>query len=585
MGIYNWIKTAFSPQRYLASTMRLYDGMGMRGSKPRPFSYELAVRKFHTWAYAAAKLNADAVASVPKRLFVRGKPGRKLYGTRRASHKTLNYLNGYAASMPSGSAMAKAIAFGGDIEEVVEPHPILKVLSNANPWCNGFEYDVLRMIDLQATGNSYMHVVTDKALMTPASIWRMPPQWVNIIPDKEKFISGYLYGWGTVDQKTFPADEVMHFKLPNPRDVHYGMGWFEAAWSAMGLSEAKREMDTAKADNYGRPDFLISLTNPTTTDTVKRLKAEFREEFEGVDKAGKFAVLGGDAKVTPLNWEEKEWGTGTRIIEEIAAISGVSVAMLLTNDPNRANSDAARLGWYRNTINPYCKLDEEKLNEQWVPRFAEAEDVFIAYDPVSFEDKQATAQQLVGYVAGGIMSANEARAEIGYPAATGGNVLFPPVGGAGVSRTAGRNAPNQNTSRNNESPVAETEKSLRTDDRDTEMYQPESEEGVDDTTRMKHEAAMALIKDPTIGDMMANMIDTTQLLTDVGFTVRTDYKPPVLPIVTQTGGMVVGEVVRDGTGTIVGGKWDVVPTEIISMDNTGGAKEAANIEPQKVEKP
>jgi HK97 family phage portal protein len=585
MGIVNWIKTALSPNRYLASTMRLYDGMGMKGSKPRPFSYELAVRKFHTWAYAAAKLNADAVASVPKRLFVRKKTGRKLYATRGVSTKMLNYLNGYGNTLPPFGTMQKAIAFGGDVEEVIEPHPILQVLQRSNPWANGFEYDVLRMIDLQATGNSYFHVVTDRQLRTPQTVWRMPPQWVNIIPDREKFITGYLYGWGTVDQREFPADEVMHFKLPNPRDVHYGMGWYEAAWSALGLHEAKREMDTAKADNYGRPDFMISLKLPTSADTVKRLRGEFREQFEGVDKAGQFAILGGDATLTPLNWEEKEWGTGTRVIEEIAAVSGVSVAMLLTNDPNRANSEAARLGWYRNTISPYCKLDEEKLNEQWVTRFNEAEDVFIAYDPVSFEDKQAQAQQLVGYVAGGILSPNEARSEIGYAPATGADVLFPPVGGAGVSRTAGRNAPNQNTSRNNEAPGVETEKALRTGGTVPEMADNEQEGSVDETTKMKHEAMMAFIKDPTIGDVVFNQIDSTKLIEDVGFTINANYKPPVLPIVTQTGGLVVGDTVTDSTGAVVGGKWDVVPTEIISLDNTSGANHASAGKEQAGAKP
>ena len=456
MSLLTTLKTAYSPRRYWQSSMRVIEGMGYKGTKPRPFNYELAMRKFHSWAYAAAQLNANAVASVPKRLYVRRQNGEKLYGTRPISKKLRKYLTGDMASVqPSSAVMAKAVEYGGDVEEVLDPHPILTVWKSANAWSNGYEYDVLQMLDLQFSGNAYFHPIIDRSTDMPMSVWRMPPQWTQVIPDVDSFIKGYLYGRTQDTSKKFEPDEVDHYKMPNPRDLFYGAGWVEAAWTSLGLHESKREMDMARADNMARPDWMMTLKSGASPDTLDRIEKRLQEKFRGSDRQGQFIVVPGDSDVKPLQWEEKEWGAGTRIIEEIAAVSGVPVAMLLSNDPNRANSENARLGWYRNTVRQYCKLIEEKFNERWVSRFHEAEDVFVAYDPVCFEDEQAMAKQLVGYVAGGILTQNEARCEIGYPEQEDGDVLFPPVGGAGISATAGDQAPNQNDDRQNESPTSE----------------------------------------------------------------------------------------------------------------------------------
>lgn len=454
MGFLSRIKAAFSPAKYLGSSVRVYEGYGHKGSKPRPFDARKALAIFSHWAYAAATLNANAAAGVPKRLYAReGSTAAKKYRTRPMTKRARRFIEGQSESQPTRMVAAKALAFGGDMVEVIEHHPIMSVMQTVNPWQNGYELDVLKFIDLQSAGNHYQHPIINIGGV-PHEIWRMRPDWVRVQPSTTQFIRGYVYGQGMDIEQEFRPDEVIQWKMPNPRDLHYGMGWFEAGWTAIGLHGAKREMDMAKADNYARPDWLLSIKNGASPDTLDRLEGKVNEKFRGTNKAGKFLVAGGDVSAVALNFDEKEWGTGTRIIEEIAAVSGVPVAMLLSNDPNRANSEASRLGWYRNTIRPYCRLDEEKLNERWIPLFNDADDLFIAYDPVCFEDEQAKAKQLVGYVAGGILTPNEARADIGYPDSDdeAANVLYPPVGGAGVSATAEDNAPGQNNSRRNEDP-------------------------------------------------------------------------------------------------------------------------------------
>jgi len=439
-----WRKQAGTPSAYHGASY--VAGYG-NGAKPRPFNYDAALRQFRHWAYAAAMLNASAVANVPLRLYARNRSTtRKLYATRALKKHEVARLHGAAGEMPSLGAYRKAIEFGGDIVEVVEPHPALEVLRKVNPWQNGYELTLLRLFDLQITGNSYLHAVYGGPVPTEA--WRMPPQHVRIIPDKTRFIAGYSYGANTELERTFAADEVDHFRIPNPRDLYYGMGWFEAAWTAIGLHDSKRTMDLAKFDNMARPDYVVSVkpganVNKQALDT---LEEKINQQIKGTRNSGKFLMVGAEIDLKQLNEKVEEIGTPNRIIEEISAVSGVPVAMLLSNDPNRANSVTARVGWYRSTIKPYCKLDEEKLNERWVPRFEGSEDYFLAYDLVSFEDREALAKQLVGYVAGGILTPNEARAEIDYAPREGGDMLYPPSGTTGgAAAVAGDLSPDQNT--------------------------------------------------------------------------------------------------------------------------------------------
>jgi hypothetical protein len=77
----------------------------------------------------------------------------------------------------------------------------------------------------------------------------------------------------------------------------------------------------------------------------------------------------GDVEAIPLNMEVPEAGDPDKIIEEIAAVARVPLYKLRGNDPIKANSETADYAWLRDTILPYCRLDEEQLNARYLPLF------------------------------------------------------------------------------------------------------------------------------------------------------------------------------------------------------------------------
>ena len=70
MGIFDWLlKRQDTDQKYMLSSIGFMQSSA-RGQSPA-FSMQRSVASYQSWVYAAATINAQAVASVPLRLYVR----------------------------------------------------------------------------------------------------------------------------------------------------------------------------------------------------------------------------------------------------------------------------------------------------------------------------------------------------------------------------------------------------------------------------------------------------------------------------------------------------------------------------------
>jgi HK97 family phage portal protein len=509
-------KTAYSADDYLGASVRMIGGYGSNGAKPRPFNQYAAIRNFASWVYKATMLNANAVARIPLREYVKrvrgamfsdhmtrsardvlsqkqwkGNPisgatyyageiddraqksfaeaqrdGKAcLWKTRAVGRAKKMFFDGrdgtagrvgFTGSHPSKTVSLKVAEWDGEFEEVTEPTPELKLLSTVNPWMNGFGLTQLRLIYLLICGNSYTFKVTDPVMKVPCELWPMPSQYVSIKPSKTDFIDGYVYGMGRENEKTFAPDEIIHNKLPNPGDLHYGLGKVQVAWTALGLHSSKRVMDQAKFDNMNRPDWAIIFKAGVKQEGLTRFEEGINAKFQGPQKSGKFMALGADASLQQLNQAMEEIGDADRVVEEIAAAFDTPVSMLKANDPNRSSAQTADTAWLRDSVRPLAIADEEDLNSQYLPAFDGGGDSFLAYDPVSFEDETTIVRNASAKLSGGLTCVDEAREEIGYEPLGGaeGAMRFFPSGATGSSASLlGNMAPGQMAERTNENGV------------------------------------------------------------------------------------------------------------------------------------
>ena len=386
-----------------------------RGKSPT-FSMRASVNEFHSWTYAAATLNAQAVASIPLRLFVRTdaqESQRKLWRTREVSRSRKAFLLGDATRKPSIGVM-KAAAMAGDFVEVVDAHPVLELLQKANKVEDGFGLAITRILFLELCGNAYLHVVTDPVLGVPSELWTVPAQHVTVVASKTELVEAYLYGVSSQSMQRFETDEIIHFKRPNPKSLYYGLGKVEAAWGAIRLNTAMHEQDLALAQNMSRPDYAAIIKGGASESALRRFEESMRALHGGAQKSGRMVAITGDVQLVPLSFPNKDLGGRDEVVEEISAVFGVPVSMLKANDPNLASATTGYASWRESCIAPICRLDEETLNARLLPLFGIEGDAYLAYDDAVPSNRQADSTERGAAVAGGWRTPNEARMEEGY---------------------------------------------------------------------------------------------------------------------------------------------------------------------------
>jgi HK97 family phage portal protein len=419
MAIFDFLRELVSkkqstPEKWLESSVRVVTA-GQHGAQKPSFNHQRAVDSCRSWVFAAANINAQAVASVPIRLYAKKGNGRKLYKTRSVPRHQKQYLlgDGHGDARPSNGVLRKIADFGEDMEEVTESHPIIELLSSTNPFLNGFDMTVLRILYGELTGNAYLHPVIDEDSGLPAELWPLAPQFTEVIPDEDEFISGYLYGISADRKQVFERDEVIHFRRPNPGNLYYGLGKIEAAYGAVLSNQAVHDMDLAMFQNSARPDYAVVVRGTPTSDQLDRFQEQVEQRLRGTRRDGNFIAVTGDVQFTPLNFPPKDVAGREDIVEEIAAVFGVPVSMLKANDPNLASARTGFAQWREGTVLPLLRMDEEELNQTLLPMFGLEDELCLAYDNPVPRDTQYELQERQTAVQGGWRTINEARLEEG----------------------------------------------------------------------------------------------------------------------------------------------------------------------------
>jgi HK97 family phage portal protein len=374
--------------------------------KQRPTDYEALVNRYAGFVYRCASQNANTLASIPMRLYVKGRTAR--FPSKPVESRTVKYLE---------TALSKAL---DDVSEILD-HPLLVALGDANSVMTGRELALLTHLYNELTGNAYWYLERG-TLGIPSAIWPLMSQWVRIIPDEKQFVSGYLYGKTTAQQKAYAAEEVLHFLYPNPKDYFYGLSPLEAVVGDVDLATAQMEHEQALYDNQARPDFILKVNSTMPEESRKRLYSEWLQAFQGRKKQGKPVILQGDMDITTIGFSPRDTGllaSAKFSREKIANAFGIPLTML-ENSQSRAEAEAQLYGYMRDTIVPRLRLFEARLNERLCPLYDER--LFLVFDDPIPENREQRLAQMDVRLRNGVTSINEERQIDGLEEAEWGTV-------------------------------------------------------------------------------------------------------------------------------------------------------------------
>lgn len=292
------------------------------------------------WVYACVGAISSAVSSVPWLLYRKGRNGRLIE---------------------------------------IHDHPILTLLnSKANPHMSSKDFLDYWATYLAIEGKFFAEYSNPQF---PNAIYPLYPHYMNPIPHRTEFISGFEY---RVDEPIlYKSNEVLWSKFNDPLDVYQGQSPIRAMARTIDTENEAVDWNKSTLQNSGIPAGLISVQNPSP-ELSRRLEEEWKSRYGGSKNARKPIILNADKAsymsigLSPIDMDFLEQRKVNRT--EICAAFGVPSQIV--GDPEGQTysnyGEAQKAFWENTVISRYLDHILEKLQSDLLPRYAD--NLILKYD-------------------------------------------------------------------------------------------------------------------------------------------------------------------------------------------------------------
>ncbi|MDX2288561.1 MAG: phage portal protein [Hyphomicrobiaceae bacterium] len=285
-------------------------------------------------------------------------------------YRSVRMISEAAASIP-------LMLFEADREH--DRHPFLDLLAQPSPDQTGTDLLEAFYGHLLVAGNAYIEAVGVEGALRELHVLR--PDRMKVIPGLDGWPEGYEYSLcarsvrftGEVAPGVRP---VLHMRLFNPVDDHYGMSPIEAAAVAIDIHNQAAHWNKALLDNAARPSgalVYVARDGHLTGEQYERLKAELEAGFAGARNAGRPLLLEGGLDWKPLSLSPKEMDfieAKNAAAREIALAIGVPPMLLgIPGDNTYSNYQEASRSLWRQTVLPLVHRTAKALSRWLSPAY------------------------------------------------------------------------------------------------------------------------------------------------------------------------------------------------------------------------
>lgn len=210
---------------------------------------------------------------------------------------------------------------------------------------------------------------------------------------------GHLIGWvaktrnaqGYEIEIPYAMHEVVHFKLFNPYDPYRGLAPLEAAQMGLDQDYLASQYNKAFFSNSALPGGVIEIDEEMNDESFTRMKQQFQDHHQGVNKAHMLAILEGGAKYKQLVpsqkdmefLNQKKWNRD----EILACFKVPKLELGVWDDVNFAVAKVQAREFWVKTLIPKMKLIEFTL---WAQLFSVTStgNIFLEFDTSKIEALQ-----------------------------------------------------------------------------------------------------------------------------------------------------------------------------------------------------
>ncbi len=254
-------------------------------------------------------------------------------------------------------------------------HPLLDLIERPNPEQTRAEFFEAVYGHLQTSGNAYIEAVSIDGEVRELYALRPDRMKARLSDSGWPAAYDYTVGGRTVSFPVARGGEtpsILHMRLFNPTDDHYGLSPLEAAAIAIDVHNATQSWNKALLDNAARPSGALVYSGPEgaaalSEDQFQRLKDQLEEMFQGGANAGRPLLLDGglDWRQMALSPTDMDFiSAKNSAARDIALAFGVPPMLLgIPGDNTYSNYREANLAFWRHAVAPLAKKAAAALSK------------------------------------------------------------------------------------------------------------------------------------------------------------------------------------------------------------------------------
>lgn len=320
---------------------------------------------------------------------------------------------------------------GDMVERLPEDHPAQQVIDAPNPFMSKWLFQFYLSCFLDLLGYAYAYIARDR-LAIPRQLWLLPPDKMTIVPGKtpERMIDKYILNWGQGVNYTFPQEDVLHLRQPNPQSFIEGFSPTEAASYMIDTNMAQIRFLKNIYEKDATPDGVI-----TTDQTVERgNKEEFLQRwiewFGGSEKKRRVGFLDQGTHYEPVGYSPREmelWKNRKEVRSEVFGMYRVPLAKAGMEEKllARAAAESMDYQFYNDVVEPRCIMMQDQIQLDlmavWFDRA-----IKVGHETVIPTDTAKDAQIMDTYLKNGTLTRNEVRNAMDFEDVEGGDEILVP---------------------------------------------------------------------------------------------------------------------------------------------------------------
>ena len=260
-------------------------------------------------------------------------------------------------------------------------HPVLKLLANPSDEMSQYELMRLTEVYLKVSGDCFWYLEKGEKTGTPKKIYLLDPRFMTVLADSNandlsgQFrILGYRYRDYQGQETILDKNEVVHFKEPKLTNILRGVGETQAGYVYIKTEEYSSAWTANFIHNDATPSGVLVFKGQFAPEQWEKLKSRYKNDYGGIKNAGKTLIVkNADAEFTKIGHslsdiDLKKLKNMTR--DDIMFMYRVPKTIMgISDDVNRANSEAAIYSWMMNVIQPEMDMFADTIQKQLMPEW------------------------------------------------------------------------------------------------------------------------------------------------------------------------------------------------------------------------